>query len=283
MPFTPLRPQSRPREEGRPILQPALVGRPRGDLGGGDRERGAGERGQKATERPGDDHRGGGATIPRRKGKRPRERPEGGKQGLPGPRGSRKSRGAMADSGDISPPSFRRSGRASGEAAGAGRSERAPGVWGAQTRARELGPRGALWRRRAGRRRGCGRPPQVAPRDAILDRPGASKRAAGGKAGRAGAPAEASHLRAGGGGFGLRSRRRPAELPQRFPPSPNPLGYSCSSAAPPETAALQPISARLLTSMRLALARPVALATLKGQRPRVLRRRSLKDPRPSSA
>lgn len=78
--------------------------------------------------------------------------------------------------------------------------------------------------------------------------------------------------RAGGGagetctGRGCRGTGRP----QGSARSHTPLCDSGSATAPPETSRPRPIRARLLTSMRLALARAVALATLKGQTPEFL-------------
>lgn len=136
------------------------------------------------------------------------------------------------------------------------------GVGGA---ARGVRPAG---RRPPGRGRGCGHPQQVAPRDAILDRSSAPQTGDGAaKLAAAGPLVERTCLGTRGGERGTAAASlRLAELSRRFPPSPDPLCDSGSAAAPPETTRPQPITARLLTSMRLALARAVALTTLKAQR-----------------
>ncbi|XP_060242184.1 uncharacterized protein LOC132655070 [Meriones unguiculatus] len=143
------------------------------------------------------------------------------------------------------------------------------------------GPR-ARWRRGAGAARGerglreqRGRlggaggaavPPQRAPRGAILARSCAFRNAR--RRSRAG-PRARTHLRTGGGagrtwtGRGCQGTGRPRGSARSL----TPLRDSGSAAAPPETSRPQPISARLLTSMRLALARAVALATLKVRAP----------------
>lgn len=123
-------------------------------------------------------------------------------------------------------------------------------------------------RRPPGRGRGCGHPLQVAPRDAILDRSSAPQTGAGAaKLAAAGPLVERTCLGTRGGERGAAAASlRLAELARRFPPRPDLLCDSGSAAAPPETTRPQPITARLLTSMRLALARAVALTTLKAQR-----------------
>lgn len=105
----------------------------------------------------------------------------------------------------------------------------------------------------------------------------------GGEARRTKVPIDCTYLEMRGGGHGTADTSlRLTELYQRSAPSPDLLCDSSSAAAPPETAREQPISARLLTSMRLALARAVALTTLKAQGPQFLSGPFSKDPGPTS-
>lgn len=90
----------------------------------------------------------------------------------------------------------------------------------------------------------------------------------GGDARPTGPVVDLAYLGAGSGGrWNASASLRLAGLSLHFLRSPAPLCDSGSAAAPPETTRPQPISARLLTSMRLALARAVAVATLKARRP----------------
>lgn len=90
----------------------------------------------------------------------------------------------------------------------------------------------------------------------------------GGDARPTGSLVDPTYLGTGSGGrWNASASLRLAGLCRHFLRSPAPLCNSGSAAAPPETTRPQPISARLLTSMRLALARAVALATLKARRP----------------
>lgn len=123
------------------------------------------------------------------------------------------------------------------------------------------------------RHRGCGRPPAArSPGRHLGSLPRLQERAAGhcgrwlpGQPAGPHSPADGrAAARAGlATGRGCRGTGRPKDSARSL----TPLCDSGSATAPPETSRPRPIRARLLTSMRLALARAVALATLKGQTP----------------
>lgn len=184
-----------------------------------------------------------------------------------GPRGRRRpgSRGRPRAAQDRGPGAAKAGdGTAGGRGGLEPRGEGCRSVPGARVRGLQEAPRPPR------RRRGCGCPPAArSPGRHLGSLPRLQERAAE-RRGSPVRPRARTHLRTGGGASGTGARRgcRGTERAEGSARSLTPLCDSGSATAPPETSRPRPISARLLTSMSLALARAVALATLKAQTPR---------------